>query len=399
MIPRWLLLRNTDPRRRRLAWGLVLTATVLAAAGLFFDEADPPPVLTQPVVRGTVEEAVLAHGVLEPLRAVSVGAQVSGQLKALHVQLGQSVRAGQLIAEIDSTPQVNALHIAEESRISIEAQRRSRVFLLRQAEQTYRRQRSLSALQATPQADFEAAEANRNALRAEIESLDAQIARAQAEVENARTNLAYTRVRAPMDGTVVAVVARAGQTLNTVQSVPTIVVLACLDVMRVKVQVSETDVGRVHPGQKVRFTVMGRPDAPIRAVLETLEPAPASIANDPALAAAAGTTASQAVYFNGLFSTPNRDGRLRPMMSAAVTIQVGVAENVPLLPWSALNERLPDGRYRVRVRVASGRLSERLVRVGLTDKIHAQVLEGVSIGEQVVIPADGEASRPQEMLG
>lgn len=386
---------------RRYVWGVTAVLVIGAALGAwaFSDSRRVPPPLTQAVTLGTVEEAVLANGVLEAVRQVNVGAQVSGQIKALHVELGQTVRAGQLIAEIDSTPQVNALRMAQASRLALDAQRRSRNVQLRQAELSYRRQRNLDQANATTTAELEAAEANRDALSAEIGSLDAQIARAVAEEDNARTNLGYTRVRAPMDGTVVAVVTKAGQTLNTVQSVPTIVVLAQLDRMRVKVQVSEADIGRVRPGLPVRFTIMGQPDRPVGAVLEKLEPAPATIANDPATAAAAGQTTSQAVYFSGLFTTPNPDGRLRPMMTAAVTIQVGIARRVPLVPWSVLNDRVAPGRYRVRVMSASGRTRERLIRIGLTDKINAQVLDGLAVGERVVIPADGEESRPPEVLG
>lgn len=378
---------------------LVAVALIaVASARGIFDETSQATVFTEPVVRGTVEETVLANGVLEPSRIVSVGAQVSGQLTALHVELAQTIKAGDLIAEIDSTAQRNALRIAEAALANVKAQRKARGVQLRQAEQTYNRQSALAHQRAASAAESESAEAAFRTLEAEVEALEAQIAQATVEVENAKANLGYTRVVAPMDGVVVAIVTKAGQTLNSNQAVPTIVVLAQLNIMRVKVQISEADVTRVKPGQDLRFTIMG--DTRNRTVgrMEQIEPAPSSIATESANAAAAGgQVTAPAVYYNGLFTTPNPNGLLRPMMTAVVTIVAGRAENVPLAPWSALTVRDQDGRYRVQVRSSSGQISDRLVRIGLTDRIKAQVIEGLEVGEEVVIPADGRASDPNDM--
>lgn len=394
-------MKITKEMGRRLAIGCLIVAVLIAAAsarGLFNDDRQAS-VFTEPVVLGAIAETVLANGVLEPARIVSVGAQVSGQLRSLHVELGQSVRAGDLIAEVDSTPQANALRIAEAALANVRAQRRARGIQLHQAEQTFNRQRSLHQTRAASAADLEVAEAAFLALQAEVEALDAQITQAGVEVENAQANLGYTRVRAPMDGVVVAVVTREGQTLNSMQSAPTIVVLAQLETMRVKVHISEADIARVVPGQNVRFTIMGDTGTPVAATLEQIEPAPASIATESVAASATGAqTAAAAIYYNGLFTTPNPDGRLRPLMTAVVTIVVGEAKDVPLVAWSALTARDAQGRYRVRVRSASGQFSERLVTVGLTDRIKAQVIDGLAVGDRVVIPADGQASDEDGMV-
>ena len=353
--------------------------------------------MTEQVKRGSVEETVLANGVLEPVQLINVGAQVSGQLKALHVSFGQTVKAGDLIAEIDSVPQANALRIAQAGLANAKAQRRAKAIQYQQAEKAYRRQQLLAGQKASSQADLESGEATYKSLEADIEALDARIAQAAVEVENAEANLGYTKVRAPISGTVVSVVAKAGQTLNSVQAVPTIIVLAQLDAMRVKVQISEADIDRVRAGQDIRFTVMGRPDAPINARLEAIDPAPTAIAND--TTTTTGQTASQAVYYTGRFTTPNTDGRLRPMMTVSTTIVVGRAENVPLVAWSVLTRRDKAGFYHVTILSASGKTEERAVRIGLTDRIHAQVLEGLAEGDRVVVPADGETTNPMEMLG
>lgn len=373
--------------------GIIVVALVaIASASGVFEEEPQASVLTERVSRGTIEETVLANGELEPVRVVSVGAQVSGQLKALHVELGQKIKAGDLIAEIDPTAQAYALRIAEAALANVKAQRKARGFEFKRAEQAYNRQKSMALQRAASVAELETAEAAFNVLAADIEALEAQIAQAAVEVENAKANLGYTKVVAPMDGVVVAVVTKAGQTLNSNLAVPTIIVLAQLNVMQVKVRISEADITRVKPGQTVRFTIMGETHFPTVGRLEQIAPAPTSIATDSATASTTGGQVAQAVYFNGLFTTPNPDGRLRPMMTTLVTIEVGHAEDVPLVPWSALTERDQNGRYHIQVRSPSGEISERLVSVGLTDRIKAQVIDGLEIGEEVVIPADGQAS-------
>lgn len=373
-------------------------AIAIATATGSFGGGEDMPVFTEPVVLGTVEETVLANGVLEPSSIVSVGAQVSGQLKALHVTLGQRVKEGELIAEIDSTVQTNALRIAEAGLANVKAQRNARGIQLRQADQAYDRLRTLNEKRAASTADFETATAAFLTLKAEVEALDAQIAQSSVEVENARANLGYTKVRAPMDGVVVAVVTKAGQTLNANQAVPTIVVLAQLDVMRVKVQISEADIARVKQGQEVRFTIMGDTHNPIAGVLQQIEPAPVSIVTDSANASMGTQAAPAAVYFNGLFETPNTEGRLRPMMTAVVTIVAGRATNVPVVAWSALTQRDEQGRYRVQVRSASGEITERFVTIGVTDRIKAEVRDGLAVGEDVIIPADGAVSNVDDMV-
>lgn len=383
-------------KTRALVWVLGIAPVVFAVASATgaFQAKTRDPVLTEPVVLGSVEETVLANGVLEPARMVSVGAQVSGQLKALHVVLGQTVKAGDLIAEIDATQQQNELRIAEANLANVKAQRKESVIDLKQAESVFRRRKTLSGQKAASAADLEEAQAKFLAQEAKVESFEAQIAEKTVGVENARAKLDYTKVSAPMDGVVVAVVTKAGQTLNSTQAVPTIVVLAQLDVMRVKVQISEADIARVKPGQKVRFTILGDSRTATAGILEQIEPAPASIANDPSTVSTTGaqTTAPEAVYYNGLFATPNPEGRLRPMMSAIVTVISGHAENVPLVAWSALTERDEQGRYPVQVRTPTDELTERLVTIGLTDRVKAQVIDGLSVGDEVVIPVDGEAS-------
>ena len=244
--------------------------------------------------------------------------------------------------------------------------------------------------EATSHADYEAAEADLKNARAAVAAVDAQIQQARVSVSNAEVNLGYTQVSAPMDGVVVAVVTKQGQTVNANQSAPTIVILAKLDVMTIKAEVSEADVIKVDPGMPVYFTILGDPDTRYTATLRQVEPAPESIVNEVSTtASSSSSTSSTAIYYNALFEVPNAKGKLRALMTAQVSIVLARRQNALQIPSSALGEKGKDGLYAVRVMDGDGRVAVRKVRIGLNNNAVAEVLSGLKQSEKVVI---GEAS-------
>lgn len=381
-------------KRGGLALVVVLGAGLWLGRGVLFPEA-APVVMTAPVVRGTVEETVLATGILKPSGLVAVGAQVSGRITKLAVELGQVVKAGDLVAEIDSIPQRNALRTAEATLAAVQAQRVERRATLTQQERVLARQRVLAETSAISQSTLETAEADVAVTQAQIEALDAQIEAAKVGVETAQVDLGYTRITAPSDGTILAVVAQEGQTVNAVQSTPTIVVLGALDEMIIQAEISEADVVRVTPGQKVWFTILGEPRKRYEAALASIAPAPVSITNDSALSGSSNstttTTSTEAIYYNGKFVVPNPDGRLRSYMTAQVHIVLGTAENALTVPSAALGAENPDGTRAARVQGADGVIETRAVTVGLNDRTVAEVRAGLAEGEKVVT-GDGTAA-------
>lgn len=384
------------PRRKRsVLRALLLLLVVAAAAGAVvwrtgYLDAPPPAPVTAPVTIGDVEETVLASGTLKPSRLVAVGAQASGRITSLAVALGQEVREGDLIAEIDSVPQANALKTAEAALASVRAQKVEKEAALALAEQTLARQTNMVAKRAGSQADFEAADAEVRTTRAQIDALEAQIVEAEVAVETARANLGYTRITAPIDGTVLAIVSQEGQTVNANQTTPTIVVLGQLDVMTVRAEISEADIVRVTPGQPVYFTILGEPGRRYEATLASIEPAPESITSDSALTAttssssSSSSTSSSAIYYIGVFDVPNPDRRLRTYMTAEVHIVLARAENVLTVPSGALGRRNRDGTYTVEVAGPDGQVVERRVEVGLNNKITAEIRAGLAEGDRVV---------------
>lgn len=329
------------PFRTRLLRPLILAVLALAVGAALWWWLAPSKTatsyVTAPVTRGDIEQTVIATGTFEARKLVSVGAQVSGRVVSLKVAVGDVVKEGQLIAEIDSLPQQNNLRNAQAALASSKAQRAAQVATLHQAELTFKRQQEMMAADATSRAEFEAAEAALASARANIRASDAQIEQGTIQVDTATLNLGYTKIIAPMDGTVVAVVTLEGQTVNANQSAPTIIKLATLDTLTIKAQISEADVVKVKPGQKVWFTILGEPDRRYHATLRSVEPAPESIASESASSSSSSTSSTTAVYYNGLFDVPNEDGKLRISMTATVNIVLADATDALLVPSSALS--------------------------------------------------------------
>lgn len=363
---------------RLLVVRLLLPALLLFGAGWLWLPSTAAPAaayITASVERRDLEQSVLADGTLQAQKLVSVGAQVSGQIKALHVALGDEVKQGDLLVEIDDLTQQNALKDAEAALDNVQAQLASRRATLRNNQLVFERQRKVLARGLGSQADYDSAEATLTATRADIRALTAQAVQARIAVDTAKVNLGYTRIVSPMAGTIVAIPVEQGQTVNAVQSTPTMVKVARLDTMTVEAQISEADVIRVKAGLPSYFTVLGAPEQRYQASLRAIEPAPDTINDD----TTSSSSTSTAVYYNGLFEVENPQRALRIGMTAQVHIVLATERNALVIPAIALSEG------RVQVVDEGGRPQWRQVKVGLNNKVDAQILDGLAEGEAVVV--------------
>ncbi|MGY2288770.1 macrolide transporter subunit MacA [Pseudomonas sp. SDO528_S397] len=364
--------------------GLGLTLAIAAALIIYTVQApaDAPQYLTAPVERGEIENAVLATGLLEGVKQVDVGAQVSGQLKSLKVKVGDKVKKGQWLAEIDPLILQNTLRKAQVDEEDLQAKRRATAAQLKQTQALYRRYQGLQDDSAVSRQDLETAESDFDVQRANLTSLDAQIKSAHIQIDTAKINLAYTRIVAPIDGDVVGIVTQEGQTVIANQLAPVLLKLADLDTMTIKAQVSEADVIHISPGQQVYFTILGDPDKRYYATLRGTEPAPQNFLDTQT----AGTPKQNtAVFYNALFDVPNPGHRLRIAMTAQVRIVLDTADDALMVPVAALGPRNDNGSYAVRVLDAKGHAVMREVQTGINNNVKVQVLGGLSEGDKVVI--------------
>lgn len=384
---------------RRLAFTLAGVLLVITAVVTLISLQSPSqaPYVTAQVRLGDIENAVLATGKLDAFERVNVGAQVSGQVKSLKVKLGDRVTKGQPIADIDDLPQRNDLRNAEAALNAAKADLQAKQALLKQAESRFKRQKRMLNDEASSREDFETAEATLAATRAELIALNARIVQAQIEVDKKKVDLSYTRILAPMDGIVIAVITQQGQTVNANQSAPTIVKLAQLDVMTIKAQISEADITRVTQGQKAYFTIFSEPDKKYDATLRTVELAPESVMKDDSLSgggsASGSGSANASVYYNALLDVPNPENRLRIAMTAQVSLLLGEAKNTLLVPIQAVHKNA-DKKQQVQVLTGDNRVEMREVTTGITNNVDIQILSGLKAGENVVLVH--ESAKPGE---
>lgn len=385
---------------------MLVAIVAFLGAGLlvkhYFFAKDKITYITASAGRMDIEENVLASGTLNALKTVAVGAQVSGQLKKLHVALGDQVKKGQLLAEIDPVIQLNTLKDAEAQVENLKAQKLSKQALLKQYELACKRQKQMVDHDAASRADLESAQAQLDSTRADIASLNAQIKKAKIAVDTARANYGYTRIVAPMDGVVISIVTEEGQTVVSAQTATTILKLADLGTITVKAKISEADVIRVKPGQVVYFTTLGDSDTRHYGILRAIEPGPDTTSATTSSSSSTGSsssTSSTAIYYNGLFEVSNPNRLLRVDMTAQVSIVLNEAKNALCIPSSALGDKVKDGRYAVKV-LQNKKAEIRNVRVGINNNVQVQVLDGLREGDKVIIgdssslPAVAVTARP-----
>ncbi|MBD1401202.1 efflux RND transporter periplasmic adaptor subunit [Pelovirga terrestris] len=370
---------------------IVLLLISAVAGGWYYlaTQKDKPALPTFATVqRGSIEDLVTATGVLQPRDYVDVGAQVSGQLHRIHVEVGDQINRGDLLAEIDPTlfmAKVDAGRAQLRYQRALLADRQTQLELARIQHQ---RQQNLLAAQATTEENAQNTAAAYQSAKAQIEMLMAQIEQNESSLRADEANLSYAQIYAPMDGTVVSISARQGQTINATQQAPVLMQIADLATMTVKTRVSEADISRLQIGMEAYFTTLGGRNQRWYGTLYRIEPTP--------------TVENNVVLYSALFDVDNRDRKLLPQMTAQVFFVIAAAEDTLLLPVSALTDQrppqspAPDNGTPATVMVPDQNANpvERRIRVGISNRIQVQILEGLNEGDQVVTSmADGSGQR------
>lgn len=365
--------------------GLILLLLCLGGGAWVFvtksqgasSERTTAPVIT--VTTGNIEEMVTAQGTLEPKEYVDVGAQVSGQIKTLAVELGDTVKTGDLIAEID--PEVFLTKVAaDEARLkTLQAQKTQQEANTVSARQKLARNQTLMKANAISKEVLEDAQTALKVAEAQIASLDAQIEEANSTLEGDKANLNYSKIYAPMDGTVVAQSVREGQTVNANQTAPTIVQIANLDVMTVKAQVAEADIMKLKVEMPAYFTTLGSGQRRWSGKVRQILPSP-EVIND-------------VVLYNVLIDVDNKDRTLMSGMSTQMFFVSGKADNVLIIPVGALGKPVPakDTEQGQAYMVKTKDGQDKVVLIGLMDRANAEVRSGLAAGDEIVLPLPAPA--------
>ena len=383
---------------------LVVAAAAVAWYVLRADQGDGIAYLTEPVITGDLVKTVNATGEVGAVQLVSVGAQVGGQIKKLHVVLGQDVKKGDLIAEIDSVPQLNQLETDKARLESYKSQLAAKKVALKIAKTKYDREQQLKKRDASSKESLEDAENAYALAKAEVTELESLIRQSRIAVNTDEVNLGYTRITAPLDGTIVSVPVDEGQTVNANQTTPTIVQIADLDKMELKIEISEGDITAVKPGMPIKYTILSDPETVYDATLTSIDPGLTTLTDGSykttsstgsSASSSASSSSNNAVYYYGKALIDNKGGPLRIGMTTQTMITVANAENALLAPVVAVTAR--DGKKYVRVLNAAGQPEEREVTTGLSDGIHIQILSGLKAGDDVITAQLTQKERDAEL--
>lgn len=380
---------------------LILILALGVGVGSYFyinktEEANQVHYITEPVKRTTIDKNVFATGSVRASQRTEVGAQVSGKIISLNVKLGQAVKKGDLIAEIDASNQSNSLSTAEASLASYQAKLKSAQVALEVAQSNYARLSKLYKSDSASLSDLETAKNTLASAKATVDEVKSQIQTAQISVNDAKTNLNYTQIISPMDGVIVSVPVSVGQTVNSNQTSPTIVQVADLSKMLIKLEISEGDIAQVQEGQKIRFTTLAEPNRAYQSKIDTVDPALTTL-TDNNYTEESGNT--EAIYYYANALVDNADNRLRIGMTVQGQVNIAKRENVLVVPTSTLKKKGDKTTIQV---LNNNQVEEKDIQTGLSDSQYTEVISGINEGEQVVVTqrADSEkvSSEPRRRM-
>ena len=345
----------------------------------FFGNDDNITYITEKVQRQNIQKVVNAAGEVRAIQLVTVGAQVSGKIETLYVTVGQVVKKGDLIAEIDSTTQQNEVDINKAKLNSYEAQLAAAKVSLKIAEKKYKRTQALRKQNAVSAEDLEDAEDAYETAKSKVTELDSTIKETEISLSTAETNLGYTKITAPLDGTIVSVPVKQGQTINAAMDTPTIVQIADLSQMEILIEISEGDISNIKPGVKVTYSILGDLNNIYETTLKSIDPGLTLLTNNEYTEVVGS---DEAMYYYGRLVVPNDRGVLRIGMTTQNVIYEDSAEDVLTVPATAIKNE-GQGKF-VEILTKNG-VEKRSVVTGVSDGLNIEVKSGVKEGEEAVL--------------
>ena len=374
---------------------ILLGLLVAAGAAYYFfsnNSKQETTYLTESVTRGNVEKTVVASGSVESVNEVDVGAQASGKITKLYVKLGQEIKKGEMIADIDSTTQINTLNTKKAALVSYQAQLKAKKTAYDVALSSYNRLSKLYTQKATSLDSVNTAKSTLDNAKAEMEAVEANIKQAEIEVNTAETNVSYTKITAPMDGTVISVPVSEGQTVNANQTTPTIVTIADLSKMKIKPEISEGDITKVKAGQKVSFTILSDSQTVYHSVIDSVDPANTTTSDSSSTSSLSSSSSSttSAIYYYANVLIDNPDRILRIGMTTENNIKIANAKDVLLVSNMAIQKR--DGKSFVNVLNDKNQPEPSEVEIGVQNDFKTEIKSGLNEGEKVIVSqvANGE---------
>lgn len=360
-------------------------ALILIWFFLFKKDEETPNFITTKLQSGDIKSVVIANGEVYAKDLVDVGAQVSGQIKKLYVKVGDNVKKGDMIAQIDSEKQENEISKEKAQLVIYEANLKAAEIKAQNAKIQFLREQKLYKKDATSKEKLENAKNEAALSAANVKQIQAQIEQTKLALDTAETNLGYTKISAPLDGTIVSVPVEEGRTVNANQTTPTIVKIADLSKMEIRLQISEGDISLVKVGQNVEYTILSALDNIKKAEISSIDPALTSLSDGSydKTNLNGSNSSNEAVYFYAKVLVDDNDGFLKIGMTTQNTIIVNEAENVNFITSSAIQKDKNNERF---VWILKDKTpTKTMVKIGISDNLNTQILSGINKNDEIII--------------
>lgn len=357
--------------------------------------------ITKKAKKGSFSKKVDATGEIFATELIDVGAQVSGQIKKLYVKLGDQVKKGDMIASIDSSTQQNSIDNKEAQLAIYKAQLESAKVALNIAKTQFDRENALFAKNATSKQEFESAKNTFSSNSAKIKELEAQIKQTNIELSTAKINLGYTKITAPRDGTVVSVQVEEGQTVNANQTTPTIVNIADLSRVKMKMQIAEGDITKIKVGTPVEYSILSEPTKKFQTTVSSIDPGLTTLSDgsygsssSSKSSYSSSSSSSSAVYYYAQSIVDNKDGILRIGMTTQNELLIANVEDAIIVPSIGIKKD-ENGTF-VYV-LKDGKPVKTAVKTGIKDNLDTQIISGINEGDEI-ITSQGSSSEIAKMI-
>ena len=357
--------------------------------------------ITKKAKKGSFSKKVDATGEIFATELIDVGAQVSGQIKKLYVKLGDQVKKGDMIASIDSSTQQNSIDNKEAQLAIYKAQLESAKVALNIAKTQFDRENALFSKNATSKQEFESAKNTFSSNSAKIKELEAQIKQTNIELSTAKINLGYTKITAPRDGTVVSVQVEEGQTVNANQTTPTIVNIADLSHVKMKMQIAEGDITKIKVGTPVEYSILSEPTKKFQTTVSSIDPGLTTLSDgsygsssSSKSSYSSSSSSSSAVYYYAQSIVDNKDGILRIGMTTQNELLIANVEGAIIVPSIGIKKD-ENGTF-VYV-LKDGKPVKTAVKTGIKDNLDTQIISGINDGDEI-ITSQGSSSEIAKMI-
>jgi HlyD family secretion protein len=366
--------------KKILIGGIIVIAIAVPAVLLFRSKGNEINFRTEKIIRGDIEMAVTATGTVNPVTTVLVGTQVSGTIKNIYVDFNSPVKKGQLIARIDPALFEAQVNQARANLLLAKANLEKAQATSVDAKRTMERNKELLSKNLIAQSDFDTAETNYETAEASVSAAKSQVAQSEAALSSAETNLYYTKIVSPVDGIVVSRNVDVGQTVAASFQTPTLFSIAQdLTKMQIDTNVAEADIGNVKVRDDVEFTVDAYPDTTFKGKVSQVRNAPIIVQN--------------VVTYDVVIQVDNPELKLKPGMTANVSIIVSIKKDVLKIPNAALRLRTVEKVKTAVQQTGAGvwileqEKPKRIpVSLGISDGNYTELVSGnIKEGQEVIV--------------